>query len=633
MYTVHRSPHNPILSPDIEHAWEMVAFNPSPVIKDGRLHLFYRAQGRPDPLLHNLGMSTVGHVSSDDGVHFGSATQFVTPSEPWDEFGCEDPRTVYFEGRYYTFYTALGGIPFGPTNIKIGCAVSDDLETVAEKHLVTPFNSKAMALFPERVNGKIAVLLTAHTDEPPGRFGVALADRIEDLWDPAFWNAWHGEGFESRLLHIRRHGEDQMEVGAPPVLTKDGWLVVYSYISDYYTAGRTFGIEALLLDRNDPYRIIGRTESPIMVPEEAYELYGMVPDVVFPSGAIVEGDRLDIYYGAADTVCAKASMSLSDLIESMKPGARDRLIKRASENPILLPGEGWESRAVFNPGAIELNGKVHLLYRAMSQDNTSVCGYASSTDGMHFERSSTPAYVPRADFEMKRGDPNGNSGCEDARLTKIGDRIYICYTAYDGVHAPAVAIASIAEKDFLAQKWNAWSMPVLASPENTDDKDACLFPRTFDGKYLFFHRINGHICADYVDDLVFAKRVNRCIGVMGPRKGTWESEKVGIAGTPLETDAGWLMMYHAVSRDKHYALGAALLAKDDPTTVLARTMEPIFTVEEKYEKEGQIPNVVFCNGAVVRGDTLYIYYGGGDSVIGVATCSLSKLLGILTPRL
>lgn len=633
MYIVRRDLQNPIISPDIEKPWEMAAFNPCPIRKDGVLHVVYRAQGRPDPLLNNVGVSTVGHATEMTGV-FSGGTQLIVPSEPWDAFGCEDPRVTYFEGRYYIFYTALGGIPFGPQNIKIGCAVSDDLTHIVEKHLVTPFNSKAMALFPERVNGKIAVLLTAHTDEPPGRFGIALADSIEQLWEPSFWHAWHDDNFEKRLLHIRRHPEDQMEVGAPPVLTDLGWLVMYSYISDYYTRGRTFGIEALLLDRSDPYRVIGRTHNPILVPEEAYELYGMVPDVVFPSGATVESDTLTLYYGAADTVCARAQLSVSHLLRSMMQEKTAAVAERVAENPILVPqGNTWEARAVFNPGAIALDGHIHLLYRAMSADNTSVFGYAESTDGIHFARSPEPAYVPRADFEMKRGASDGNSGCEDPRLSIIGERVYMCYTAYNGVSAPAVAVSSISVQNFLDKKWKEWSMPILISPDGTDDKDACIFPRSIGGKYLFLHRISGRICADYLDDLSFSHRVNRCIDVMGPRKGTWESEKVGIAGVPIETEHGWVMLYHAVSRHGEYAIGAALLSKDDPTVVLARCVEPILTVHTDYERYGEVPNVVFSNGATVHDDTIFVYYGGADKVIAVATVSLARLLDILIPRI
>ncbi len=119
--------------------------------------------------------------------------------------------------------------------------------------------------------------------------------------------------------------------------------------------------------------------------------------------------------------------------------------------------------------------------------------------------------------------------------------------------------------------------------------------------------------------------------LIGPRPGSWESEKVGIAGTPMKTEKGWLLIYHAVSEEKHYSLGAALLDISDPSKVLGRTIEPILTPRMDYELVGEVPNVVFSCGHIIRDDTLYIYYGGADMVTGVATCSLSWLLGILQP--
>lgn len=127
----------------------------------------------------------------------------------------------------------------------------------------------------------------------------------------------------------------------------------------------------------------------------------------------------------------------------------------------------------------------------MSDDYTSVFGYASSKDGIHIdERLPDPVYVPRASFEQKLVP--GNSGCEDPRLTLIGKKIYMCYTAFDGKNAPRVALSSIAVKDFLKKKWN-WSEPVLLSPPDISDKDAFIFPQKVAGNYMIVHRIGDSI--------------------------------------------------------------------------------------------------------------------------------------------
>jgi beta-1,2-mannobiose phosphorylase / 1,2-beta-oligomannan phosphorylase len=262
--------------------------------------------------------------------------------------------------------------------------------------------------------------------------------------------------------------------------------------------------------------------------------------------------------------------------------------------------------------------------------NTSTIGYARSTDGVHIdERHPTPAYIPRADFESKRGNSDGNSGCEDPRVVVIGDRVYMTYTAYDGAHNPRGALTSITIEDFLAKRFDSWDMPILITPDEVDDKDVSLLPEKIGENFILYHRINNQICADVVPDLSFKKRVSRCIEIMGPRSGMWDEAKVGIAGPPIKVDEGWLMIYHGVSGHSHYRLGAALL---DHTglSVIARTADEIFQPIEEYEKNGEVRNVVFSCGHVVRGDTLYLYYGGGDKVLGVATASFARILRALS---
>ena len=197
MFIVRRAAENPILTPRREHPWEAYgAYNPSVLAEEHGVRLYYRALADPGaPVSPYAGQSTVGMAISEDGVHFHSRQQVLMPAEPWDAFGCEDPRVTFFEGKYYLFYTALGGYPFGPDNIKVGVAIGEKPGEFTERHLVTPFNAKAATLFPERVNGEIVLLVTAHTDYTPEHprptIGFARAKRIEQLWDPAFWEEWH----------------------------------------------------------------------------------------------------------------------------------------------------------------------------------------------------------------------------------------------------------------------------------------------------------------------------------------------------------------------------------------------------------------------------------------------------------
>lgn len=654
MFVIRREPDNPILAPLRERPWEAVAtYNPSAVRTNEGVRLYYRALGSPDALqTPHAGLSSIGTAFAEDGIHFHSRRQVIAPLEPWDIFGCEDPRVSLFEGKWYCFYTALGGYPFGPDNIKVALAIGDAPDNFTERHLITPFNAKAATLFPERIDGNVVMLLTVHTDytdeHPRPTIALASAKRIEDFFDPAYWDDWHTHLADHALPEMRREDGDHIEVGASPLLTKAGWLLIYSYIHNYYDEHkRIFSVEAALLDAKNPQKLISRTES-ILIPQEIYEEYGLVPHIVFPSSATITtdsthsddsgqvsspqaNDLLEIWYGAADTVCAKAVVKLHDLMRALDPEQPVRTFTRALTNPILAPrGTGFESHGVLNTAAIDLNGSIYLLYRAMDAANTSTIGLAVSRDGVTIdERLPEPIYVPREDFEAKRGKPDGNSGCEDPRIVRIGDTLYMTYTAYDGVHVPSGAVSSISVNDFIARKWQMWSKPFLLTPDGVDDKDLALLSEKVDGNYLLYHRVNNQICADLLPDITRGKRVSRCIEVMAPRPGMWDSAKVGSAAPPIKVADTWLMIYHGVSRHGMYRLGVALLDASG-TSLLARTADSIFKPFEKYEMEGEVANVVFSCGAVVRGDTLFLYYGAADRVIGVATASLAHILDALS---
>lgn len=632
MFTLTRSQHNPILSPTKDHPWEAAAtFNGCPVIRGKDTCLVYRAMSEPQLLKEpKIRMSTIGRaVETKEGKHFENRKVLVRPDQPFDKFGCEDPRVTKLDDKYYIFYTGLGGYPFSAENIKTAVAISDDLETVKEKHAVTPFNAKGMAMFSERINGKIGLLLTVNTDTPPSEICYAEFDKVEDIWSAQYWEEWR-RNLDGHKIHIRRLPGDHLELGAAPVKTDRGWLLVYAHIQRYGTSDTTFGIETVLLDLNNPRNVIGRTKGPFMVPDAYYEQVGLVPNVIFPSGALIRNDKLEVYYGATDTYCAVATIPLDNLLKSITDTEKQGLA-RFPGNPIITPRPGcsWEAKGTFNPAAIEAGDKIHILYRAVSDTDVSTIGYANSHDGLSIdERSDKPVYFPRATFE-RRGDTTSNYGCEDPRLMKIGDRIFMAYTAYDGT-TPRVAMTSIGEKEFLDKKWGAWTEPQVITPEGVVNKDAAILPETVGGKYMVIHRVAESICADFLSSLDFSKeKVDECIEIIQPRRGMWDGGKVGLAAPPVKTKEGWLMLYHGVSWSTTYRVGAVLLDLEDPTIVKARTAIPLFEPHAEYEHKGVVPNVVFPCGLVVRGNTAYMYYGAGDSVTGVATVKVSAILKML----
>jgi len=636
---------NPILKPNKNNKWEeCAAFNPC-VVKDGdNFHLTYRALSKKKKQQkENLQISSVGYAESNDGINFKNHRQLIKPEHDWELFGCEDPRITKLDDKYYIFYTALSKYPFCADGIKIGVGITKDFKTI-EKHPVTPFNSKAMALFPKKINGKITGILTTDTDHPPSKISIISFDKESDIWNPVYWTKWYSS-LDLHVVPLLRSRNDHVELGAPPIKTYRGWLVIYSYIQNYFSNNKVFGIEAVLLDLENPLKVIGRTTKPLIVPKEQYELKGDVPNITFPSGAVLNGDDLYMYYGAADTTGCVAIGNIYDLINKLTYSEKGKFIlskkiknsfQRYSKNPIIeqRPELSWEAKAVFNPAAVYADEKVHILYRAVSSDDTSQFGYASSKDGIHIdERLTEPVYVPREKFE-KKYKPGSWSGCEDARLTRMGDEIYILYTAYNG-RVPRVALSSIKVSDFIIKKWK-WKKPILISPPGKDDKDACIFPEKINNKYVIIHRLHHNIYIDFVDDLNFGedKWLNDKNILITPRKDKWDNLKIGVSCTPIKTLKGWLLLYHGVSAPGAiYKVGALLLDLQNPQKVLARDEIPLMEPEMDYEKNGDVPNVVFPCGNVLIKDEIFIYYGGGDKVVGVAKIKLDTLLDKLIPML
>lgn len=629
---------NPFFSPNMEAKWETcAAFNPCVVKTENQFHLLYRAQSSlQDQQGAYMSVSSIGYAVGNDGIHFSNRKQLIKPEKDWEKFGCEDPRVTWINNKYYIFYTALSTYPFSARGIKVGVAVTKDFQTVEEKHLVTPFNAKAMALFPDKINGKMVAILTVHTDIPPAKIALAFFDDESQIWSEQFWTDWY-LSLDSHVIPLLRSANDHLEIGAPPIKTKKGWLLIHSYIQNYFSSEKVFGIEAVLLDLKDPSKVIGRTSKPLLVPEKTHELHGDVPNVIFPSGALLEQDKLYLYYGAADTTCCLAIENIDVLLDELTQNEKPTFMAgttlpegftRYSLNPIIAPRPEftWEAQLTFNPAAIYEGGKVHIVYRAMSFDDTSLFGYASSKDGVTIdERLSVPIYVPRVSFEQKTHP--GNSGCEDPRITKIDDRFYMFYTAYDG-YCPRVAMTSIKVDDFLNQHWD-WAFPKAITPPGKFDKDACLFPRKIKGKYALLHREGPDISMSFVDNLLFDDNEYLEDGqfLIKPKHDLTGVRNLGIASTPIETKHGWLLFYHWVtSSHTVYKAAVALLDLEDPTKILNKTDVDLLEPEMDYEKVGIVPNVVFPCGTVILDNDVYLYYGGADKVIGVAKMELSKIL-------
>ncbi|MDE1919576.1 MAG: hypothetical protein KGH56_02635 [Patescibacteria group bacterium] len=328
-------------------------------------------------------------------------------------------------------------------------------------------------------------------------------------------------------------------------------------------------------------------------------------------------------------------------------------LAKSAYNPILKPGtHPWTAEAVMNPAAIVLRGRTHLLYRAIGMDGVSRLGYASSPDGIVFDkRLPYPAYVARNPrhlaSHLRRYSPvmypSGGSwgGCEDPRMVAIDGRVYVTFNMFDGWDFIRVAALSIPEDDFLAERFSAWEGPYILSKPREVHKNWVLFPEKIGGRFAILHSIAPKIEIAYRAsieaigrDVEFVDSWEGARNDLPERENAWDSFIRSPGPPPIRTPNGWLLFYHAFNKaDRQaaigYRIGAMLLDFADPTKVLHRCVAPIISPEEHYENYGNKFGVVYACGAVVRDGTLFVYYGGADKVVCVATAPLRAFLDAL----
>lgn len=339
----------------------------------------------------------------------------------------------------------------------------------------------------------------------------------------------------------------------------------------------------------------------------------------------------------------KESDDLINIILGVKPHADAVMVQdvenwpaagyllRYDGNPILkpLPDHWWESRYVLNAATLRIKDRVYILYRAFGKDSISRIGLAISDGYNIVERLPEPVFYPKNSTEK--------DGCEDPRAVIINDKIYMMYTAYDGVVAQ-VAAASISIDDFLNRDFDRWERLGLAFP-NLWDKDAILFPEKINGKYVMYHRIEPSMWVSYSDELKFPWPKDGHKIIIGPRSGMmWDSLKIGAGTQPLKTRYGWLLIYHGVDDNLIYRLGVILVDLKDPGRLLYRSPNPILSPEKEYETGDRstawVPNVVFTCGAVPAEDKemldaedeILVYYGAADTYICVAHAKVGELI-------
>lgn len=314
----------------------------------------------------------------------------------------------------------------------------------------------------------------------------------------------------------------------------------------------------------------------------------------------------------------------------------------------------FENKAVLNPACIQVGNLTHMFYRAVNNNNISSIGYLQLKDNKIVKRLKKPILFPEYDYEKK--------GTEDPRITLLNQTFYLFYTAFDGqnariAYATSNNLINFVKKGLLSPSITYDKATEIFSRKNLKekyfisklylekefkglnfifDKDALLFPKKINNQFALIHRIRPDIQIIYFKDFkdltddywrAYLKELKKYI-ILEP-KFKFENRYIGGGCPPIETEDGWLMIYHAVedtSSGKIYHAAAALLDLKNPLKVLGRLKKPLFSPTASWEKSGVTNSVVFPTGTVVKDGKLYIYYGAADMIIAARSVDLAELL-------
>lgn len=328
-----------ILSPTNEEFEKTAVLNPGCFQEGNFVHMFYRA-------IDGENHSTIGYAKLNGPLKVVERLNkpFMTRSFDYEKNGIEDPRIAKINGTYYMTYVAHDG-----KNAITFYAISKDLKKFQKKGLISPtftyhqsaelfrkerlkdrylmFESyyselsgpnvllwfKDVILFPEKINGKFAMLLRILPD-----IQLVLFKNFKELQQKKFWKDYLMKLSHNVILENKYWFESRnIGGGAPPIKTKYGWLLIFHSVEELNKA-RIYHASCALLDKNNPLKVIARPDKPLFSPQEIWEKEGLVDSVVFPTGTAVFGNNLYIYYGAADKHIAVARINLQELLKKIK---------------------------------------------------------------------------------------------------------------------------------------------------------------------------------------------------------------------------------------------------------------------------------------------------------------------------
>ena len=327
---------NPIISPNPDHAWEnLVTCNPGVIYDGGKFRMLYRAAGDDEDHVIRFGLA-----ESEDGFHFTRVSDqpVFSPSADGPDSGCvEDPRIVKFgkffyvtyafrpypPGRYWTFAHDEVRYPesdeyspkaWAKSLGNTGLAMTRDFRSFHRLGRITSpmLDDRDVILFPEKIGGKYVLM-----HRPKEYVGADYGVDYPSIWLKFSDDLLDWQDKPSHLLITGRKGTWEEKIGGstPPILTDEGWLVIYHGVADGGLS--QYRVGAMLLDREDPLKVIARLPEPILEPEYEYETRGFYNGCVFPTGNVVVDGTLYVYYGAADKYVGVATCALDDLIQEL----------------------------------------------------------------------------------------------------------------------------------------------------------------------------------------------------------------------------------------------------------------------------------------------------------------------------
>jgi len=292
------------------------------------------------------------------------------------------------------------------------------------------------------------------------------------------------------------------------------------------------------------------------------------------------------------------------------------IVARSGKNPLIsLPDLPFRAGDIWNAGIVRFKGKFLMLLTVEELEGHYSIYRADSDDGERFT-------IQREPFMTRSQSPDRvmyeSVGIRDPRITPLNGDFFITYVA-DGDHGLRVALARTSDFENIEH---------IGYLSQVDVKNGIMFPRKIDGKFVMLKRpdAGGSIWLSYSTDLEFW---GGCTAIMTPRGGFWDSTRIGPSAPPIEIDEGWLLIYYGekgTSAGPLVRLGAVILDRDDPSRVLARSNVPILAPRERYERIGDVPNVVFATGVLLEDGVVSVYYGASDSCICLGKAPLDVIV-------